>query len=318
MEVTGTNVAPLMYASEKYQVEELRGTCVKYMLHNMSQDTVATILDLGVFYNEERLVRKCINYLAFGSPRRLELLKKHHISKETLTMLVDCSDLAVKEIQLFKVCDNWAEVQCRKTYLEVNQDNKRLVLDDILTGIRFCSLTVEEMARIVTPTGLLTTQEELDIYRSIGSIDKSNALFHHERRTPTKLRASLPAEVMSGKYDGSFHVRVSCSKDFVLLGLQSTEVGKSLIKIGQVTSTATVLSPTPCSSYLGKPLMFRANEVIDIQHPRQGECPHTKWETFTVPCKALLPPHNTVFTMEVQHCKARCTRPSFSALIITY
>ena len=319
VEVTGTNVAPLMYAAEKYRAEELRATCVKYMLHNMNSDSVVTVLDLGVLYEEERLVKTCINLIVYGAPENLDLLKEHHVSERTLKMLINCSALAVKETELFKICDTWANVECRKRELEVNQANKREVLDGILPGIRFCSMTVEEMARDVSPTGLLTTQEELKIYRSFGSADKSDAPFPHEKRTTTKLRVSLPNDVMNAPYEQVFHIRFSCSNEFILLGFEFIERGVIQVDFDHCTREQFSVAAPPCIIYLTKPRIYRAMDRFDIRRGSRGDRGHfDNDEIFTVPCVSTLPPHDTVFTMEVQDCTPRHRRPPFSTLIITY
>ena len=314
MELTGTNVAPLLYAAEKYRAEGLRAACVEFLLQNMSLESVATVLDMAVLYGEQTLVKKCVNFVVHGAPESLDLLKEHQVSRGTLKMLVDCSDFTIQETELFLICDTWAEVECRKHEIEVKPDNKHQMLDGILEGIRFCSMTVEEMSRDVSPSGLLTTKEELNIYRSIGNPDKSNAPFPHQKRTPVELRASLP---ICAQYEKLFHIRFSCSDKFTLLGFGFTEPGIIELDIDQCTHETFSVTKPPCIMYLTKPRRYKAKERVDIRHGCRNHR-ISQGVPFIVPCVSSLPPRDTVFTMEVQNCTVGERRPPFSTLIITY
>ena len=319
MEVTATNVSSLLYAAEKYATEELRATCVKFLAQNMSHDSVATVLDMGVLYGEEKLVKKSTNYIVYGCLDHLEVLKEHHVSKDTLKMLVDCSTLVVPETELFKACDFWAEVECRKRDLEVNQKNKRQVLDGILPQIRFCSMTALEMDRVVTPAWLLTSKEESDIKQSIESTDKTDAPFPHAKRAPTELRVSLPEDVMNAPYDGFYDIGLSCSKDFILLGFEFAEDGDLEVTIDFSPVESFRVTAAPSVMYLTKPRMYKANDRVNIKRITRAErlSRNYSYEGFIVPCVSPLPPRDK-FTMEVTNCTNRTRRPPFATVIFTY
>lgn len=58
----------------------------------------------------------------------------------------------------------WAQKQCEKQSLEVNDNNMRLVVGPLLYLIRFPRMTLEEFASVCQFSNLLTDKEKVDIF----------------------------------------------------------------------------------------------------------------------------------------------------------
>jgi len=87
-----------------------------------------------------------------------------------LIEILQSDSLDVKEPELFQTVLAWAREEIKKTPgAKDDQDTMRKTLVDVLPHIRFPLMTATEMALTVTPTRLLTAEQELQLYTHIGS-----------------------------------------------------------------------------------------------------------------------------------------------------
>ena len=68
--------------------------------------------------------------------------------------------ILISEIELFRACDKWAEAECGRQELESTGENKRCVLGDCLSLICFHSMLLDDIVNVVSPSGVLTSEEK--------------------------------------------------------------------------------------------------------------------------------------------------------------
>ena len=165
----------LIYSAKKYQIGALEAKCVGFMERNLNDHTAASFLDQAVFFNEEKLIQKCLGFLSTNASRKLKTVTDYHVSKETLKVIVNC-ELIICEVYafcIFEICNSWADVECENKGLDKSGQNKRDLLGSIVSKIQFHSMTNEEIASAVSKSGLLTMQEELEVFRFINTKPQS-------------------------------------------------------------------------------------------------------------------------------------------------
>jgi hypothetical protein len=74
---------------------------------------------------------------------------------------------------LFRAVSRWGTCELKRQNLLDTPENKRVILADVLMKIRFPSMSMEEIATHVTPSGLLTSPQLLEIFSYVGITDKS-------------------------------------------------------------------------------------------------------------------------------------------------
>lgn len=111
------------------------------------------------------------------------------IDLKTFESILSRETLNCKEVHLFEAALNWATYACQKMEMETSAPNKRKVLGTALHLIRIPTMTLEEFANGVAQTGILTSQETIDIFLNFTAKNKPSLTY------PTKSRAGLKTQV---------------------------------------------------------------------------------------------------------------------------
>jgi hypothetical protein len=160
-EIDGNNVLPCLYAAKKYNLSGLVKQCSDFLQNNIDETNVCLIIEHAVFYQMNPLQERCLSYImdnascVFSAPGFIEL------SHATLLNILKRDELASEEIDVFKAAMKWVEYNCESK----SGQNMRDQLGDALFQIRFPNIPIEEFARVVTPSGILTNEELLTLYQ---------------------------------------------------------------------------------------------------------------------------------------------------------
>ena len=233
--MSSANAFRLLYAAQKYQVEALETKCVEFLQRSLNVDTVGSILDQAVFYNYSQLKDKCLDLLAETPAKSLERLNDTHMSKETLELIVGVEKLSLNGPGLFETCNNWARVECKTQGISANAENKRQVLGSVLKKMRFSSMTYKDIVSKVSPSGLLTLEEEVDLFRTREGPTPSPS---SPRTSPKKEKSSelcvmFPSNFSTSKRkrEGSFLAVLESDKVVTLLGFVFATTGTYRIRL---------------------------------------------------------------------------------------
>ena len=227
------------------------------------------------------------------------------------------------EIYVFRACLTWSKVECEKKGLEVTTENQRKMLGSILRKIRFCSMSNEEVATQVSPSGLLSVQQEVEVFRFIGTPTESKAPFPSKERFP--LHAMLPNELskdpggnmrrLLNVTNQSFHVYLTCCRDFKLLGFFFTKMGTFEICLNNDVCEEFTVSEADVNMYLSKPLPCEKGYSMDIREKKVDPKAHIRNETYSFSSKTRLNKvDNAVVTCSVT--RYDLIPPPFNALIM--
>jgi hypothetical protein len=175
VQLTADNVLPVLFAAKKYMMDNLVVRCLCFLKDNIREDNVCTILNHCVLYDEKELVGKCLKFIG---PRTKHILVSEgflNLSKSALKHLLEFDRLVVdSECEVLEACKAWA-VRCLESLLddgssseaeyEPEQDHEvRKTLGDSLYQIRFATMTVDEFAKSVGASRILTDEESRLIF----------------------------------------------------------------------------------------------------------------------------------------------------------
>ncbi|KAL3090683.1 hypothetical protein niasHS_004475 [Heterodera schachtii] len=68
-------------------------------------------------------------------------------------------------MEIWHAALRWSDEQCRQKGIECSAENRREMLDPILSNIRFPLIPKEDFTKSVVPTDVLTIEEEISIYQ---------------------------------------------------------------------------------------------------------------------------------------------------------
>ena len=190
--VSSDNALPLMYCAHKYLVNGLIDACTRYLSDKLTTNNVLQILEHTLLYDATKLEKQCLHFLSIFSTQCLTTFKSNHPARDTLGAIVDCKTLRIAEVELFEACNSWAKAECQKQGIAESGENKRQALGPVLNKIHFCNLTGEEMATVVSPSGLLPVETELEVFRFLNSPKATTAPFTKQKRKFPDAIVKLP------------------------------------------------------------------------------------------------------------------------------
>jgi hypothetical protein len=91
------------------------------------------------------------------------------LPRNFLKMIVSRNGLSCEEVVLFDAVVNWAQADCKTNGREVNAENLRKTIGDILSLIRFPTMSLQEIAARVAPTSIILPDQILQLYTWLGS-----------------------------------------------------------------------------------------------------------------------------------------------------
>ena len=106
------------------------------------------------------------------------------VERTVLEELVEKNSLNIKEVELFKAVDCWAEKECEMQGLVCQGFLKRKALGErIVKGIRFPAMTEREFVDIVLDSEILTSSETNHMIKYYNSVLDNPVGFHVAKRT---------------------------------------------------------------------------------------------------------------------------------------
>ena len=168
-----SNVFAILYLAKKYILPFLAEKCVDFLEENIDHQNAFTLLAQARYFCEPKLEEKCWEIIDRETSRVLSSESFTEIDHETLLAVLRRETLTVLEAELFKAIKRWAETECNRRTVPPTPENKRSVLSSALNFIRFPVMTLKEFSEDAAQSGILTSEETINIFLYFGSRDES-------------------------------------------------------------------------------------------------------------------------------------------------
>ncbi|CRK98961.1 CLUMA_CG012360, isoform A [Clunio marinus] len=125
--------------AQTYNNSTLIAFCTEFICNNVDESNVLEILDWILSHQQQnyQLMRFCRGFIIENVMKVLEIEEQFaKITKRLLKMILSLEVLNCSEMFLFQKTLEWAEEECKRVKLNPTQDNKKIVLEDILYLIR--------------------------------------------------------------------------------------------------------------------------------------------------------------------------------------
>jgi hypothetical protein len=91
------------------------------------------------------------------------------LSKDMLVLILKSDSLSIKEVEVFDAVLEWGKVQAKEQKLDAESaDDMKKILTDVLPLVRFPAMTTTDVAVKVTNSGLLDSDQILDLFTYLG------------------------------------------------------------------------------------------------------------------------------------------------------
>jgi len=165
------NVMQLMYLAKKYMLPSLAEKCSAYLQKNLDASNVFHVLPDAQKYEEKDLLEHCWKVIEKETEEAVKSDGFVTIERSVLEELVEEVPLNIKEVELFKAVDCWAEKECEKQGLVAEGSVKRRILGErIVKGIRFPLMEQKEFASVVLDCDILSKKELVDLVKYFNGV----------------------------------------------------------------------------------------------------------------------------------------------------
>ena len=237
--LSGNNVMAVLYLAKKYMVPSLADKCMKYLQENLDPSNVFSILPSAQKYEEKNLVDQCWKVIDEQTNAAVKSDGFATIERSLLEAIVARDTLLIAEIELFKAVELWATKECQRQGL-VEADGKakrRLLGEQIVKEMRFPTMTQEDFASVVLDSGILMTEEIVEIVKYLSSVLTSPVGFSEIKRCGSLSSVQRCCRFNSvGQWYGCPETYVHCinfsvNKDIFLHGLCIFGIENSTIDV---------------------------------------------------------------------------------------
>ncbi|CAH3034800.1 unnamed protein product [Porites lobata] len=197
------NVMQLLYLSKKYMLPTLAEKCSAFLKENLNALNVFHILPDAQKYEEKDLMNQCWKLIETQTEEAVKSEGFVTVERSVLEELVEKNSLNIKEVELFKAFDCWAEKECEKQGLAAEGSAKRRVLGErVVQGIRFPLMGQTEFADIVLDSEILTLRETNRLVKYFNSVLNDSVGFLETERNGRKRVISRFRSLQRGWYYG--------------------------------------------------------------------------------------------------------------------
>ena len=150
----------VLHAAKKYQLPSLVQQCTDYLDKELKASNACSILDHSRFFNEDALIKKCLDNIERNTVEALSSEDFLKVSDETLALILESEKIgAMDEVKIFERCYQ------RAVNKADGKQSPRDVLGENLFKIRFPVMPIQEFTDIVCPTHVLSMEEQLAIFK---------------------------------------------------------------------------------------------------------------------------------------------------------
>ena len=200
--------------------------CSEYLQENLDPSNVFSILPSAQKYEDKNLVDRCWKVIDKHTNAAVKSDGFATIERSLLEAIVVRHTLSIAEIELFKAVELWATKECQRQGLEKadGKDKRRILGEQIVKGIHFPTMKQDDFASVVLDSGILMTEEIIQIMKYFNSVLTSPVGFSETKRCGSLsvqrcCRFNSVVQWDSGLTTHAHCINFSVNKDILLHGV---------------------------------------------------------------------------------------------------
>ena len=162
----------ILHASKKYNIPTISEKCTEFLQKQLCPANVCMILEQSEFFQETTLSDICLELITKHTREALQGESFLGISLQTLDKILDCECLSIVERDLFECCLKWDRAQLSQKGQTIDGPSIRRTLGVVLYKIHLPVIPVEEFGSVVSKSGVLSMEEELELFRYMSLKEK--------------------------------------------------------------------------------------------------------------------------------------------------
>ncbi|XP_044184323.1 BTB/POZ domain-containing protein 6-like [Acropora millepora] len=171
VELTGSNVMHVLYLAKKYFVPSLAEKCAEFLRKNLDASNVFSILPHAQKFDDKDLENRCWKVIEMHTEEALTSDDFVVIERSLVESVVKREKLNVKEVELFKAVNRWAEKKIENQGIASDGNAKRAIIgEEIVKEIRFPLMSQTEFVSFVVDSNILNMQEIVSMIKHYSKV----------------------------------------------------------------------------------------------------------------------------------------------------
>ncbi|XP_048245037.1 BTB/POZ domain-containing protein 6-like [Haliotis rufescens] len=226
--IDAETVTGLKYTSKKYSLDALYNLCETFLEKSLSEDNVCHILEECHGYGELDVEQKALEILTKGGKEVIQSPGFVKLCSDCMNKFVRSDVLYLKEEDVFDAVLSWTKERCREEGVSDTPENIRRLFGVMRYEIRFTSIPLEYLVKVVGRSGVVTKDERKRIIERTVDTTVDISPFKHSQRNTIgwKHKASCKKVATLNPYryrslrSGIRAISFSPSRSILLLGCQ--------------------------------------------------------------------------------------------------
>ncbi|XP_046331070.2 BTB/POZ domain-containing protein 6-like isoform X3 [Haliotis rufescens] len=214
--MTAENVTGVLYLAKKYAVGSLERLCLTYLESSLTAENACAILEQAHVFDEAELFDRALEVIVQNGDIAFESHGFKDLCHTCFHKIVSAEDFVIKPEIVFTAAILWAEEEVKRREWESTPENKRLVLGESVYELGFTAMGIQEFAKTVVPSGILSGDEctKLFCFLSISETDASPF-----KVRPAPAIALYANTISTDLSELESYITISCSHNMRLIGL---------------------------------------------------------------------------------------------------
>lgn len=204
---------------KRFKINNLIEFCEKFLAKNVDEENVFIVFENSAELELGNVVRTvCVDIL--GRLQLDEYGSFFKMSQESIIFFLESDKSNKKEIEIFRLINQWAEHKCKQNKEIVNSTNKIRVLGEAVNKIRFGTMTIEEFTEcILYEHCFLTDKQTVDILKCIGSSGEHDCGFSSIERYGILKTITVSGDIVSSHKSIWYPTEFSSNNPINLVGM---------------------------------------------------------------------------------------------------
>ncbi|XP_055350083.1 BTB/POZ domain-containing protein 6-B-like [Paramacrobiotus metropolitanus] len=200
VDLNNESVVPTLYCADRYDIPLLVDICSQYVLSDLDEESCLMYLDMTINWHAGTFVEPCLMVIDAHTESVLLSKQFSQLEKNTLELILQRSTLQAMENDIYKAVEKWATACCVRSKEEPTATNRRRVLGELLSLVRFPLMSDQELLDGPAASGLLLPAELWDIYRYRHAATPPEIPFSAQPRESLNriMMLHLPDEIIQG------------------------------------------------------------------------------------------------------------------------
>jgi len=181
--VTVEVVQEAMRIATKYCVDKLQVACAEFLEDGVNLENACQMFENGVTMMNDPTFG--LSFIEENAKAVITSDGFTDLSTNRLIVLLQSSDLKIKETDLWQSVVKWAKAEARRN----KSDDLKSALDGVIEHMRFPLFNVGELSTFVTPLNVLSSEQMLELYTYIACKESKDS--EKKKKLP---KVSFPTE----------------------------------------------------------------------------------------------------------------------------